>query len=142
MTVDEANNFIWEFRREMLRAIRKMRDLEEPRCEAVHSVINQFVVFEQSAEMNNKYDLGNFAKLLQSFTPQQEMDNLDHYLFGTSVSKTKIDSRLLGGEVDRSLIGMIMEGGRDAVAIKKASISSSISSSSSVVVAEGPIPSE
>jgi hypothetical protein len=69
MTVDETNNFIWEFRREMLKACRKLRDLEEPRCEAVHSVINQFVVFEQSAEMNNKYDLGNFAKILESFTP-------------------------------------------------------------------------
>lgn len=65
MTVDEANNFIQEFRREMMVAIRKLRNLEEPRCEAIHSVINQFVVFEQSAEMNNKYDLGNFAKLLE-----------------------------------------------------------------------------
>jgi hypothetical protein len=49
----------------MMVAIRKLRNLEEPRCEAIHSVINQFVVFEQSAEMNNKYDLGNFAKLLE-----------------------------------------------------------------------------
>lgn len=65
ITVDEANNFIQDFRREMLRAIRRLRDLEEPRCDAVHSVINQFVVFEQSAEMNNKYDLGNFSKLLE-----------------------------------------------------------------------------
>lgn len=69
MTVDEANNYIQEFRREMIRGIRSLRDLEEPRCETIHSVINQFVVFEQSAEMNNKYDLGNFAKLLESFTP-------------------------------------------------------------------------
>jgi hypothetical protein len=69
MTVDEANNFIVDFRREMIRAIKDLRDLEEPRCETVHSVINQFVVFEQSAEMNNKYDLGNFAKLLESFSP-------------------------------------------------------------------------
>lgn len=46
MTVDEANNFIQDFRKEMVRGIRGLRDMEEPRCEAVHSVINQFVVFE------------------------------------------------------------------------------------------------
>lgn len=40
MTVDEANNFIQDFRREMLIAIRKLRNLEDPRCEAIHSVIN------------------------------------------------------------------------------------------------------
>lgn len=32
MTVDEANNFIQDFRREMLIAIRKLRNLENPRC--------------------------------------------------------------------------------------------------------------
>lgn len=82
--------------------------------------------------MNNKYDLGNFAKLLESFTPKQEMDNLDQYLFGASVSKTKVDPRLLDGDVDRSLVGLIIESGTDANAIKKASVISSGSNSSSV----------
>lgn len=74
----------------MLKACRKLRDLEEPRCEAIHSVINQFVVFEQSAEMNNKYDLGNFAKLLESFTTQHEMASIDRYLFGAELNKIDV----------------------------------------------------
>ena len=85
----------------MLVAIRKLRNLEDPRCEAIHSVINQFVVFEQSAEMNNKYDLGNFAKLLEAFTPQQEMAILDNYLYGTSL---ELEDPKLAGDVDRSAV--------------------------------------
>ena len=41
-----------------------------------------------SAEMNNKYDLGNFAKLLESFTPQQEMKTLDQFLYGVIQEKS------------------------------------------------------
>ena len=30
-----------------------------------------------AAEMSNKYDLGNFAKVLEDFTPQIEMKTVD-----------------------------------------------------------------
>ena len=35
-----------------------------------------------SAEMNNKYDVQNFAKLLEEFSPQQEMRTVDKHLYG------------------------------------------------------------
>lgn len=66
----------------MLRLCRTARDLETERCEKLHSSINQFVVYEMSAEMNNKYDVQNFAKLLEEFSPQQEMRTVDKYLYG------------------------------------------------------------
>ena len=78
--------------------------------------------------MNNKYDLGNFAKLLESFTPQQEMIILDNYLYGQSWAKTQIDPRLLGSDVDRSVVEIIMENSKDATAIKKASMFKSTTS--------------
>ena len=90
-TVDGANNYIQEFRKEMLKACKKLRNLEEPRVEAIHSIINQFVVFEQSAEMNNKYDLGNFAKILEQFSAQEEMNCIDEHLYGISANKLKVD---------------------------------------------------
>ena len=62
--VDESNNYISKFRRSMLKKCRALRNLEFPRCCQIHSSINQFVVFEMAAEMNNKYDLSNFAKVL------------------------------------------------------------------------------
>jgi hypothetical protein len=68
-TVDAANNFVQKFRRVMLRSCRACRDLEIERCSQIHSSINQFVVFEMSAEMNNKYDTANFAKVLEEFSP-------------------------------------------------------------------------
>ena len=64
-TVDEANNYVQKFRKTMLRKCRLLRNLEFSRCAQIHSSINQFVVFEMAAEMNNKYDLGNFAKVLE-----------------------------------------------------------------------------
>ena len=63
-TVDTANNFVQKFRRVILKYCRACRDLEIDRSNAIHSSINQFVVFEMSAEMNNKYDTANFAKVL------------------------------------------------------------------------------
>jgi hypothetical protein len=35
-----------------------------------------------SAEMNNKYDVGNFSKLLEEFTVEAEMDDINLYLYG------------------------------------------------------------
>ena len=60
----------------------KLRKFEEPRIGLIHGAINSFVVFEMSAEMNNKYDIGNFAKLLEEFTPESEMAKLNRFMFG------------------------------------------------------------
>jgi len=68
-TVDKANNFVQKFRRFMLKCARACRDFEIERCSQIHSSINQFVVYEMSAQMNNKYDITNFAKLLEEFSP-------------------------------------------------------------------------
>lgn len=38
----------------------------------MHSSINQFVVFEKFAEMNNKYDVNNFSKLIDTFDLEKE----------------------------------------------------------------------
>ena len=46
---------------------------EEERCEAIHSSINQFVVFEKFVEMNNKYDVKNFAETLENFKVEDEL---------------------------------------------------------------------
>jgi hypothetical protein len=43
-------------------------------------VINQFVVFEMASEMNNKYDINNFAKFLESFSSAKEMERVDVFL--------------------------------------------------------------
>ena len=32
--------------------------------------------------MNNKYDIGNFAKLLERFTPDTELQMIDSFLTG------------------------------------------------------------
>ena len=81
-TVDTANNFVQKFRRVILVQCRQCRDLEIERCSQIHSSINQFVVFEMSAEMNNKYDTANFAKVLEEFSQQREMKAIDEYLYG------------------------------------------------------------
>lgn len=87
-TVEEANEFLSKFRREMLRLCMLLRNQELPRCEAIHSAISQLVVFETSAEMNNKYDKGNFAKLLEEFSPQEELYTIDLHLYGVSQDPT------------------------------------------------------
>ena len=48
-------------------------EFEEQRCEQVHSSINQFVVFEKFAEMNNKYDVKNFSDIIDTFKVEDEM---------------------------------------------------------------------
>lgn len=73
-----------------------MREFERPRIELIHEAIHSFVVFETSAEMNNKYDVGNFAKLLERFTPENELKMIDGFLTGEtafvpSVKNSKFD---------------------------------------------------
>ncbi len=53
---------------------------EKPKVELIHSAINSFVVFEMSAEMNNKYDVGNFAKILETFNPDLEVGLVVQFL--------------------------------------------------------------
>jgi hypothetical protein len=59
---------------------------EKPRLELIHSALNSFVVFEMSAEMNNKYDIGNFAKLLEKFNFQTEIQLVNDFIKGTQDS--------------------------------------------------------
>ena len=40
-----------------------------------------------SAEMNNKYDIGNFAKILEQFVPETEIEMVDSFLFGGETGK-------------------------------------------------------
>lgn len=50
-----------------------LKQFEEDRCQQCHSSINQFVVFEKYAEMNNKYDVKNFSELIEKFDIQAEL---------------------------------------------------------------------
>mgnify|MGYP006130265101 CR=1 FL=1 len=52
---------------------KKIGEFEDGRCEQIHASINQFVVFEKFAEMNNKYDVNNFSKLIDTFSKQNEI---------------------------------------------------------------------
>jgi hypothetical protein len=53
---------------------------EEVRCELVHSSVNQFVVFEKFAEMNNKYDVKNFSDLIDQFKIEDEMKVIKDFI--------------------------------------------------------------
>jgi len=37
-----------------------------------------------SAEMNNKYDAANFAKVLEEFSVEQELSIIDQHLYGVA----------------------------------------------------------
>lgn len=62
------------FKRQLDTQLSQLVTFEEQRCEQVHSSINQFVVFEKFAEMNNKYDVKNFSDLIEKFKVEDEMD--------------------------------------------------------------------
>ena len=40
----------------------------------MHASINKFVVYEKFAEQSNKYDVGNFAKIIDEFDIGQEIE--------------------------------------------------------------------
>lgn len=61
-----------------------MKSFESERCEAIHSAINKFVVYEMSAEMNNKYDIGNFSKLLEEYNNEEEMKTISDSLISST----------------------------------------------------------
>ena len=83
-TVYSSNNFLVKFRSLIDNVCKRLREFERPRLELIHEAIHSFVVFETSAEMNNKYDIGNFAKLLEKFTPESELNMIDGFLLGES----------------------------------------------------------
>lgn len=78
--VENANTFITKFRAKITSMCDNLICFEKPRTELLHNSINSFVVFEMSAEMNNKYDVGNFAKLLETFNPDTEVTLVSTYL--------------------------------------------------------------
>ena len=39
------------------------------------------MVFEKFAEMNNKYDVGNFAKILDEYSTEAEMESIQSFIF-------------------------------------------------------------
>lgn len=55
-----------------------------------------------SAEMNNKYDAANFAKVLDEFSPQSEMQVVDQYLYGVSQTPRPQDKQDFKPDGDRS----------------------------------------
>lgn len=63
----EANSVLKNFINNIDIYKKKLMDFEEARVEQLHSSIGQFVVFEKFVEMNNKYDVGNFSKLIDDF---------------------------------------------------------------------------
>lgn len=66
----------------------RIERFEIARCEQIHSSINQFVVFEKFAEQNNKYDVNNFSKLIDTFDLKEEVrliqENLQDFMHDTS----------------------------------------------------------
>jgi len=76
-TVDQANTFLVRFRKKISELCEKIKEMEEPRIEQIHSSINSLVVYEMSAEMNNKYDVGKFAKILEDFNLKTELGLVD-----------------------------------------------------------------
>lgn len=78
--VDNANMFLLDFRKKISDLISQLHTYEKDRCEAVHSTINKFVVYEMSSEMNNKYDVNNFSKILEEYKNEDEIKAMKEYL--------------------------------------------------------------
>ncbi|CDW78919.1 UNKNOWN [Stylonychia lemnae] len=79
--IDNANSYLLEFRTKIESLCEQLKQFESERCENVHSAINKFVVYEMSAEMNNKYDVNNFSKLLEEYKNEEELMCIYKYLF-------------------------------------------------------------
>ena len=71
--IPEANEAIGVFVEKAGKAQEELKKYEEARCDLIHSAINQFVVFEKFAEMNNKYDVKNFSEMIDKFDLQEEL---------------------------------------------------------------------
>lgn len=58
---------------------RELLEIEAERCEGVHSCVNKFVVYEKFSEMNNKYDVNNFSKIIDEYNNREEVQTIiDH----------------------------------------------------------------
>lgn len=78
--VDNANSFVQMFRQRFQSLEKKMIVVEKERCEKVHSTINQFVVYEKFAEMNNKYDVNNFSKIIEEYNTEEELKSILQFI--------------------------------------------------------------
>jgi hypothetical protein len=58
----------------------ELLQIESERCEAIHGAINKFVVYEKFAEMNNKYDVGNFSKQIDEYNNREEVESIVNHL--------------------------------------------------------------
>lgn len=72
-SVDNSNSHLVDFRARIEELVNSMEEFEKERCEAVHSAINKFVVYEKFSEMNNKYDVNNFSKILEEYNNEDEL---------------------------------------------------------------------
>lgn len=72
-SLPEANEALKTFTAKVTETQAGLRKFEEARCDLIHSAINQFVVFEKFAEMNNKYDVKNFSEMIDKFELQEEL---------------------------------------------------------------------
>lgn len=52
---------------------KELLEIEGERCEAIHAGINKFVVYEKFSEMNNKYDVNNFSKIIDEYNNIEEV---------------------------------------------------------------------
>lgn len=66
-SLPDANEALKTFTTKVKETQTELRKFEEARCDLIHSAINQFVVFEKFAEMNNKYDVKNFSDMIDKF---------------------------------------------------------------------------
>ena len=72
-SLPDANEALKTFAKKVSETQEELRKFEEARCDLIHSAINQFVVFEKFAEMNNKYDVKNFSEMIDKFELQEEL---------------------------------------------------------------------
>mmetsp|Transcript_8300 Transcript_8300/g.6190 ORF Transcript_8300/g.6190 Transcript_8300/m.6190 type:complete len:113 (+) Transcript_8300:505-843(+) len=75
-SVDNANGFVLEFRKKHHALCSELLEIEAERCEAIHGAINKFVVYEKFSEMNHKYDVQNFSKLIEEYDTRYEVSQI------------------------------------------------------------------
>lgn len=68
-----ANERIKEYQTKLKQVKDKLISMENERCQNIHQAVGGFVVYEKNAEMNNKYDIKNFAKLIEQFKLEEEL---------------------------------------------------------------------
>lgn len=79
-SVDNSNTYLADFRKQIEELIKQQDDFEKERCEAIHAAINKFVVYEKFSEMNNKYDVNNFSKLLEEYNNESELEAIKAHI--------------------------------------------------------------